>query len=173
MTRERERGTMENLLATPVRPVEVMLGKILPYIVIGYIQLGVILGAAALLFQIPMVGSFWLLIAMIGVFIVANLGVGLLISTLTRTQMQAMQLGFFFLLPNILLSGFMFPRAAMPAPAQWIGLALPLTYYLTVLRGILLKGIGLEQLWRETLILAAFAVALLALSVRRFRKTIE
>jgi ABC-2 type transport system permease protein len=105
-------------------------------------------------------------------YIVANLALGLLVSTLTKTQVQAIQLGFFLILPNILLSGFMFPRDAMPGPARWIGAALPLTYFLTILRGVLLKGIGFTHLWRETLVLCAFAVALISLSVKRFHKTI-
>jgi ABC-2 type transport system permease protein len=106
-------------------------------------------------------------------FIVASLAIGLFVSTLVRTQAQAMQLGLLLLLPNILLSGFMFPREAMPAPAQWIGAALPLTYFLRVLRGILLRGTGLESLWKEALVLVGFSVFLIALSVRRFRKTVE
>ena len=142
MTRERERGTMENLLATPVRPIEVMTGKIVPYIIVGYIQVIIILVAAKLLFDVPMEGSLLLLSVALVVFIAANLAVGFTFSTLARNQLQAMQMAFFFFLPSILLSGFMFPRAAMPEPAQWIGLMLPLTYFLEVLRGIMLKGVG-------------------------------
>jgi ABC-2 type transport system permease protein len=126
-----------------------------------------------LLFDIPIRGSLPLLFALTLSFIVANLGIGLFISTVVRTQAQAMQLSFFVILPNILLSGFMFPRSAMPAAARWLGLVLPLTYYLRILRGILLKSIGLEYLWRDSLVLAAFAVATVAISVARFSKSIE
>jgi ABC-2 type transport system permease protein len=140
MTRERERGTMENLLATPVRPSEVMVGKILPYVVMGYIQLAVILLAAFALFQVPMEGSMLLLMAMIGVFIIANLAVGFTFSTIARNQLQAMQMTFFFFLPSMLLSGFMFPFRAMPVWAQRVGEVLPLTHFLRIVRGILLKG---------------------------------
>ncbi|MGZ5715625.1 MAG: ABC transporter permease, partial [Caldimonas sp.] len=146
MTRERERGTMENLLATPVRPIEVMLGKILPYVAIGYVQLGVILGAAWLLFEVPMLGSFALLLATIGVFMIANLAVGFTFSTLARNQLQAMQMTFFFFLPSMLLSGFMFPFRGMPRWAQWVGEVLPLTHFLRIVRGILLKGNTLAQI---------------------------
>ena len=173
IVRERERGTLEQLIVTPIGKTSMMLGKIVPFVLVGYVQMSVVIGLGKLLFDVPLRGSLPLLYLITLAFIIANLAVGLLISTVTRTQMQAMQLGFFFLLPNILLSGFMFPREAMPAPAQWLGLALPLTYYLQVLRGILLKGIALEHLWRETAILAGFAVLLIGLSVRRFSKTIE
>ena len=173
IVRERERGTLEQLIVTPIDKTSMMLGKIVPFVIVGYVQMSVVIGLGKLLFDVPLRGSLPLLYAITLSFIIANLGVGLLISTVTRTQMQAMQLGFFFLMPNILLSGFMFPREAMPQAAQWLGLALPLTYYLQVLRGILLKGIGMEHLWRETAILAGFAVLLIGLSVRRFSKTIE
>jgi len=156
MTRERERGTMENLLATPVRPLEVMLGKIAPYVVIGYVQLSVILAAAWLLFEVPMVGSLPLLLALIGVFVVANLAVGFTFSTFARNQLQAMQMAFFFFLPSILLSGFMFPFRGMPQWAQWIGEALPLTHFLRIVRGILLKGNGFGQVLPELWPMLAF-----------------
>jgi ABC-2 type transport system permease protein len=133
----------------------------------------VILILGRLLFRVPLLGSLPLLYLLSLPFIVASLGLGLLMSTMVRSQVQAMQLSLMFLLPNILLSGFMFPRQAMPPLAQWIGAALPLTYFLTVLRGVLLKGIGLEHLWPQALALCAFAVALVALSVVRFHKTIE
>ncbi len=136
-------------------------------------QITVILILGWVLFRVPMLGSLPLLYFLSLAFIVASLALGLLMSTLVRSQVQAMQLSFLFLLPNILLSGFMFPRQAMPEFAQWIGLALPLTYFLTVLRGVLLKGVGLEYLWPEALALSAFAVGLVVLSVLRFRKTIE
>jgi ABC-2 type transport system permease protein len=173
MTRERERGTMENLLATPVRPAEVMVGKILPYVVIGYVQLGVILGAAWLLFEVPMVGSFTLLMAMIGVFIVANLGVGFTFSTLARNQLQAMQMTFFFFLPSMLLSGFMFPFRGMPPWAQWLGEVLPLTHFLRIVRGIMLKGVGWAELWPQAAAMAAFLAIVGAVAMLRYRQTIE
>jgi len=173
IVRERERGTLEQLIVTPIDRTSFMLGKVLPFVLVGYVETTVILILGKLLFDIPMRGSITLLYVIALAYIIANLGIGLLISTLVRTQTQAMQLGFFTLLPNILLSGFMFPRAAMPAVAQWIGLALPLTYFLDVLRGILLKDVGLEILWRDALILTIMAAGLITLSVRRFSKTIE
>jgi ABC-2 type transport system permease protein len=173
MTRERERGTMENLLATPVRPAEVMAGKILPYVVIGYVQLGVILGAAWLLFEVPLVGSFPLLMAMIGVFIVANLGVGFTFSTLARNQLQAMQMTFFFFLPSMLLSGFMFPFRAMPQWAQWIGELLPLTHFLRIVRGIMLKGSTAALLLPELWPMLAFMAAAGLLALLRYRQTLD
>ena len=173
MTRERERGTMENLLATPVRPAEVMAGKILPYVVIGYIQLGVILGAAFLLFEVPMVGSLTLLLAMIGVFIVANLGVGFTFSTVARNQLQAMQMTFFFFLPSILLSGFMFPFRAMPVWAQYVGEVLPLTHFLRIVRGILLKGNGFGQLWPELWPMLLFLFFAAGVALKRYRQTLD
>lgn len=173
MTRERERGTMENLLATPVRPSEVMVGKILPYVVMGYVQLGVILGAAFVLFEVPMVGSFSLLLAMIGVFIVANLGVGFTFSTVAKNQLQAMQMTFFFFLPSMLLSGFMFPFRAMPLWAQWVGEVLPLTHFLRIVRGILLKGNTFMQLWQELWPMLLFLFVAGALALMRYRQTLD
>jgi len=173
IVRERERGTLEQLVVTPVSKSAIMLGKLLPFVVVGYVQMTSILILGRILFDVPIRGSVLLLYVLSLGFMVANLGVGLLVSTLVSTQIQAMQLSLFFLLPNILLSGFMFPREAMPAVAQWIGLALPLTYYLTILRGILLKGIGINHLWHETLILAGFGVVLILISVRRFSKTVS
>jgi len=173
IVRERERGTLEQLIVTPIDKTSLILGKIVPFLIIGFVQMSVILVLGWLLFDIPVRGSLALLYGMGFAFIVANLGLGLLMSTLVRSQLQAMQLGFLFLLPNILLSGFMFPRSAMPAPAQWLGSALPLTYFLDVLRGVLLKGVGLDHLWQEGLILTLFAIALVTLSVIRFSKTIE
>jgi len=173
IVRERERGTLEQLIVTPLSKTSLMLGKILPFVLVGYVQMTVILVLGKILFDIPIRGSLLLLYIVTFGFIVANLGIGLLISTLVRTQAQAMQLGFFMMLPNILLSGFMFPRVAMPEPAQWLGALLPLTYYLEILRGILLKGIGLEYLWRDALVLVGFAAVLVTLSVRRFSKTVD
>jgi ABC-2 type transport system permease protein len=173
MTRERERGTMENLLATPVRPVEVMLGKIAPYVVIGYIQLGVILVAAWLLFEVPMSGSFTLLMAMIGVFMLANLSVGFTFSTLAQNQLQAMQMTFFFFLPSMLLSGFMFPFRGMPVWAQWLGEALPLTHFLRIVRGIMLKGNDLMQLLPELWPMLVFLLLAGAVALARYRQTLD
>jgi ABC-2 type transport system permease protein len=173
MTRERERGTMENLLATPVRPLEVMLGKIAPYVVVGYVQLGVVLAAAALLFEVPMIGSFTLLMAMIGVFMLANLAVGFTFSTLARNQMQAMQMTMFFFLPSILLSGFMFPFRAMPKWAQWIGEVLPLTHFLRIVRGIMLKGNEAAQLLPELWPMLGFLFVAGALALARYRRTLD
>ena len=173
IARERERGTFEQLVVTPISKMSIMLGKLLPFVLVGYIQMTSILILGRVLFNVPIRGNVLLLYVLSLSFIVANLGVGLLVSTLVRTQIQAMQLSVFFLMPNILLSGFMFPREAMPVVAQWIGYALPITYYLTILRGILLKGIGIDHLWHETLILAAFATALIVISVNRFSKTVS
>lgn len=173
IVRERERGTLEQLIVTPIDKTSLMLGKILPFLLIGYVQITVILVLGRLLFRVPILGSLPLLYLLSLAFIVASLALGLLMSTMVRSQVQAMQLSFLFLLPNILLSGFMFPRQAMPPLAQWIGAALPLTYFLTILRGVLLKGVGFTELWPEALALVGFAVGLVALSVARFHKTIE
>ena len=164
---------MENLLATPVLPSEVMIGKILPYVVLGYLQLGVILGAAWLLFKVPLEGSFLLLIAMIGVFIVANLGVGFTFSTLARNQLQAMQMTFFFFLPSILLSGFMFPFRGMPEWAQYIGELLPLTHFLRIVRGIMLKGNTIVELWPELWPMLAFMAVAVVIALKRYRQTLD
>jgi ABC-2 type transport system permease protein len=164
---------MENLLATPVRPIEVMIGKIAPYVVLGYVQLAVILGAAWLLFEVPMVGSFGMLMAMIGVFILANLSVGFTFSTLARNQLQAMQMTFFFFLPSILLSGFMFPFRGMPRWAQWLGEVLPLTHFLRIVRGIMLKGNGFAQLVPELWPMLAFLALTGAVALQRSRRTLD
>ncbi|MDP1980634.1 ABC transporter permease [Undibacterium sp.] len=173
MTRERERGTMENLLATPVRPAEVMVGKILPYVLMGYIQLGVIISAAFLLFDVPMEGSFGLLMSMIGVFILANLAVGFTFSTIAKNQLQAMQMTFFFFLPSMLLSGFMFPFRAMPEWAQVIGEALPLTHFLRIVRGILLKGNTADQLVPELWPMLVFLLLAGFVALKRYRQTLD
>jgi ABC-2 type transport system permease protein len=173
MTRERERGTMENLLATPVRPIEVMTGKIVPYIIVGYIQVSIILAASKLLFEIPMVGSVLLLSGALVVFIAANLAVGFTFSTLARNQLQAMQMAFFFFLPSILLSGFMFPFRGMPDWAQWLGEALPLTHFLRILRGILLKGQGLYEILPNLWPIGVFLLAAGAIALARYRETLD
>lgn len=173
IVRERERGTLEQLIVTPITKTELMLGKIAPYVGVGLVQMTAVLLLGRLVFDVPLTGNVILLYAIAHVFIIASLAFGLFISTLVRNQQQAMQVSFFFVLPNILLSGFMFPRQAMPLLFQWLGLLLPLTHFLTVLRGILLKGVGLAALWRETAILAGFSVALITLAVRRFHKTLD
>jgi ABC-2 type transport system permease protein len=173
IVRERERGTLEQLIVTPITKTELMLGKIAPYIGVGLFQMSAVLILGRFVFDVPLVGSIWLLYGISLVFIVVSLSLGLFISTLVQTQQQAIQVSFFFMLPSILLSGFMFPRQAMPEFFQWLGLLLPLTPFLEVLRGILLKGVGLEALWPQTLLLAGFAVGLITLAVRRFHKTLD
>jgi ABC-2 type transport system permease protein len=173
VVRERERGTLEQLIVTPIGRTSLMLGKLIPFVLVGYVQMTVVLLLGRVFFKVPIEGSLVLLYALSLVFIVASLGVGMLISTIARTQGQAMQLSFFFMLPNILLSGYLFPRAAMPRPAQIIGLLLPLTYYLDILRGVLLKGVGANYLWQEFVTLFAFAIVLITISVKRFSKTLD
>jgi ABC-2 type transport system permease protein len=173
MTRERERGTMESLLATPVRPLEVMVGKIAPYVVVGYVQLAVILAAAWLLFEVPMVGSLALLMVMIGVFMLANLAVGFTFSTLARNQLQAVQMTFFFFLPSLLLSGFMFPYRGMPAWAQAVGEVLPLTHFLRIVRGIMLKGNDAAQVLPELWPMLAFLAVAGGLALARYQQTLD
>lgn len=173
ITRERERGTMENLLATPVRPAEVMLGKLTPYILVGYVQVGLILLAARFLFHVPMRGSVPLLLGVMLVFILANLAMGITFSTLARNQLQAVQMAFFFFLPNILLSGFMFPFRGMPGWAQALGEVLPLTHFIRIVRGILLKGNGPAEIAPELWPIALFVVGMLTLAVKRYRQTLD
>jgi ABC-2 type transport system permease protein len=173
VTREIERGTMENLLAMPIRPVEVMLGKIAPYILVGALQFALILAAARLLFGVPVEGSAVLLIAFTTLFIVANLSVGYTFSTVAQTQLQAMQMAMLFFLPSLLLSGFMFPFLGMPGWAQWIGEVFPLTHFLRIVRGIMLKGAGFADLSREVAALGLFTLAAMAVAVARFRQTLD
>ncbi|MEN9507628.1 MAG: hypothetical protein RLZZ621_191 [Gemmatimonadota bacterium] len=173
IVRERERGTLEQLIVTPIGKASLMWGKLVPFVLVGYVQMSVIIALGVGLFDIPIVGSLPLLYTLALVFIVASLGIGLFISTVAKSQLQAMQLSFFFMLPNILLSGYIFPRAAMPEPAQWIGLLLPLTYFLEILRGVLLKGIGVRDLLGELAALTALAGVLFVVSVRRFSKTLD
>jgi len=173
IARERERGTFEQLVVTPISKTDIMLGKLLPFVAVAYLQMTSVLIFGKILFHVPIRGSVTLLYLLSLGFIVANLAVGLLVSTLVKTQLQAMQLSVFFLMPNILLSGFMFPIDAMPAVARGLAYALPLTYYLTILRGVLLKGIGIEYLWHETLVLLGFAGLLIVISVKRFSKTVS
>ncbi|MDQ0141076.1 ABC transporter permease [Cupriavidus necator] len=173
MTRERERGTMENLLATPVRPIEVMTGKIVPYIFIGLIQATIVLLAARWIFSVPFVGSVLAVYLAALLFIAANLTVGITLSSLAQNQLQAMQLTFFYFLPNILLSGFMFPFAGMPGWAQAIGNILPMTYFHRMVRGILLKGNGWVELWPNVWPMALFIVVVMAIAVRFYRRTLD
>jgi ABC-2 type transport system permease protein len=173
ITRERERGTMENLLATPVRPFEVMVGKIIPYIVVGYIQVTLILIAARYLFRVPLEGSLALVYAVAFLFIAANLAVGITFSTLAKNQLQAVQMAFFFFLPSILLSGFMFPFRGMPEWAQWVGSGLPLTHFLRIVRGVLLKGSGPADIAPELWPLLLFLAVAMAVGVKRYRQTLD
>jgi ABC-2 type transport system permease protein len=173
ITRERERGTMENLLATPATALEVMTGKIVPYILIGLVQVTIIFVLARWLFRVPMAGSIVLLYASVLLFIAANLTLGLTFSSLARNQLQAVQMTFFFFLPSILLSGFMFPFRGMPRWAQTVGEVLPLTHFLRIVRGILLKGNGLAESLPEMWPLLAFMLVVLALGLRTFRATLD
>jgi ABC-2 type transport system permease protein len=173
LTRERERGTYENLLAMPTTPLEIMIGKITPNILIGALQSFVILIAARLVFHVPMVGSTPLLAAALGVYIVANLAVGYTFSTVAQNQLQAMQMSMFFLLPSILLSGFAFPFLGMPQWAQAIGQMFPATHFLRIVRGIMLKGNGLPEIWPDLSALAAFTLAVGAIALLRFRRTLD
>jgi len=173
IVRERERGTLEQLIVTPITKTELMLGKIAPYVGVGMVQMTAVLVLGRFVFDVPLTGNVLLLYGVALVFVIASLSLGLFVSTLVRTQQQAMQASFFFVLPNILLSGFMFPRQAMPLVFQWLGALLPLTHFLKVLRGILLKGVGVTELWQEMLLLGLFAVGLIALAVRRFQKTLD
>jgi ABC-2 type transport system permease protein len=173
MARERERGTMESLLATPVRPLEVMVGKLTPYVLVGLIQAGVFLVMARLLFEVPMSGGWIALAAGLLLFIVGSLSLGFLISTVAKTQLQAMQMSFFYMLPAILLSGFMFPFRGMPDWAQAIGTAIPVTHFLRVVRGSLLKGVGLENAGPSLLALGLFVLAVGALAMMRYRTTLD
>ena len=173
MTRERERGTMENLLATPVKPLEVMLGKIVPYILIGYVQVVVILLAAAFLFHVPMVGSLVLLSLVLVLFMATNLAIGFTFSTFAKSQMQAMQMTFFFFLPSMLLSGFMFPFRGMPEWAQALGEALPLTHFLRIVRAILLKGSSGAEIAPEVWPLAVILTAVSAAALKRYQRTLD
>ncbi len=173
ITREYERGTMENLLATPLKPLEVMVGKILPYILVGYVQVLLILGFARFLFDVPMTGSVLLLLVLCLPFIAANLAMGLTFSTIASNQLQAVQSAMFFFLPSLLLSGFMFPFRGMPEWAQMLGNMLPLTHFLIIVRGILLKGAGLLDVWREIIPILGFMVVVMLVGVKRYRQTLD
>ncbi len=173
VTREVERGTMENLLTTPARPSEVMMGKIFPYIAVGYVQAALILLAARYLFDVPMVGSLTLLSAVLLLFVAANLAVGFTFSTLARNQLQAVQMAVFFFLPSIMLSGFMFPFRGMPLWAQWIGEVLPLTHFLRIIRGIMLKGNTTGDILMDVGAIALFFIATTVVALNRYRQTLD
>src|SRR5438477_10755069 len=173
ITRERERGTMENLLATPATALEVMTGKIVPYIVIVLLQVSIVLTLAQLLFNVPMLGRYCVLYVSVMLFIAANLMLGLTISSVAQNQLQAMQMTFFFFLPSILLSGFMFPFRGMPNWAQYIGQALPLTHFLRIVRGVLLKGNGWSEIVPEAWPIALFMLVVILIGLRFFRSTLD
>ena len=173
MTRERERGTFENLLSTPALPIEVMTGKIVPYILIGLIQVTLIVACALLLFDVPMQGSPLLLYFVVLIFIAANLTLGITFSSIARNQLQAMQMTFFFFLPSILLSGFMFPFRGMPEWAQWLGSLLPLTHFLHLVRGIMLKGSGLLDLWPQIWPILVFMAVVILIGLRFYKRTLD
>jgi ABC-2 type transport system permease protein len=173
VTREIERGTMESLLAMPIKPVEIMIGKIAPFVLVGLVQMTIIIVASHVMFGVPILGSVWLLVALSTLFAAANLAVGYTFSTIAENQLQAVQLTFFFFLPNILLSGFMFPFRGMPQWAQWIGEILPLTHFLRIVRGITLKGNGFAEMQTDVLALVIFMVAAMGLALLRFRRTLD
>ncbi len=173
LARERERGTLEQLIVSPVRRVELIVGKIAPYTIIGYVQMTLVLALGKLVFRVPLVGSLGLLYALSFVFIAASLAVGMFVSTFAKTQQQAMQMSFFFLLPNILLSGFMFPFEAMPRPAQFISQLLPLTHFMRIVRGITLKGAEFSDVSGELVWLAALLAVLVTLASLRFQKKLD
>jgi len=172
IVRERERGTLEQLIVTPIRPYELMIGKIVPNIALGYSQITVALLVGSLVFNVPIRGSLLELYLLTLFFITASLGIGILISNIAKNQMQAFQMSFFVLLPSILLSGFLFPREAMPVVVQYIGNIIPLTYYLVIIRGIVLKGIGFGYLIPQVTALLVFSLVLLAISIAKFKKKI-
>jgi ABC-2 type transport system permease protein len=173
VTREIERGTMESLLSMPIKPVEIMIGKIAPFVLVGFVQMSIILTAAHYVFGVPILGSVPLLITLSTLFAASNLAVGYTFSTVAQNQLQAVQMTFFFFLPNFLLSGFAFPFRGMPHWAQWIGEALPLTHFIRIVRGIMLKGNGFADMRLDVAALAIFMFAAMALALFRFRKTLD
>ncbi|RXT50677.1 ABC transporter permease [Bradyrhizobium betae] len=173
VTREVERGTMEALLSMPIKPVEVMFGKIIPYVLVGFVQAFLIIGIGVLLFGVPVLGNLILLALLTTLFIATNLSIGYTISTLVQNQLQAMQMSMMFFLPSILLSGFMFPFAGMPAWAQYVGEALPLTHYLRIVRAIMLKGATMQNLRFDALALALLMAVAMTIAVTRFRRTLD
>jgi len=173
IVRERERGTMEQLIVTPITKMELMIGKIIPYVIIGFVDIILALALSVFWFRVPIAGSIFLLLLFSLIFLFGALGVGLLISTVSKSQLQAMQLSMFMIMPNILLSGYMFPREAMPKVIYGISTVLPLTYFIKVLRGIILKGNGLAELSNELIILVAFGIVFLVLATLKFKKKID
>jgi ABC-2 type transport system permease protein len=173
VTREIERGTMESLLSMPITPVEIMLGKIIPYIIVGFIQAAMIIGIGVLLFGVPILGNLFALALLSTLFIATNLSIGYTFSTIAQNQLQAMQMSIMFFLPNILLSGFMFPFAGMPAWAQWIGEALPLTHYLRIVRSIMLKGSSITDLHYDAAVMFVLMLVAMTIAVTRFRRTLD
>ncbi len=173
IVREKEIGTIEQVIVTPIRKREFILGKTLPFVLIGYIDVALISTVGALVFDVPVRGSLWLLFLATTLFLMSSLGIGLLISTVSQTQQQAMMTAFFIIFPAMLLSGFAFPIENMPEPVQWLTLLNPLRYYMVVIRGIFLKGVGLAALWQQLVGLTLIGVTLLSLAVMRFRKTLE
>jgi ABC-2 type transport system permease protein len=173
VVRERERGTLEQLVVTPIKPWELMLGKIVPYVSIAFANVLVASAIGRFWFGVEFAGSFALLLALAALFLLSSLGLGLLVSTVSQTQTQAMQMALFIMLPSILLSGFVFPREGMPHPVRELGLLIPLTYFLQILRGIILKGVGVEVLWLPVVALTAFGAVVFGLSANRFRKTMD
>jgi ABC-2 type transport system permease protein len=173
VTREIERGTMESLLAMPITPIEIMLGKIFPYVVVGFVQASMIICIGIFLFNVPVLGSLLVLAALSTLFIAANLSIGYTFSTVAQNQLQAMQMSLMFFLPNILLSGFMFPFAGMPVWAQWVGEMLPLTHYLRIVRSIMLKGASVSDLHYDAAALAGLMLVAMTIAVTRFRRTLD
>jgi ABC-2 type transport system permease protein len=173
VTREIERGTMENLLSMPITPIEIMLGKIIPYVFVGFVQAALIIGIGVTLFGVPIVGSLAVLAALSTLFIATNLSIGYTFSTVAQNQLQAMQMSMMFFLPNILLSGFLFPFAGMPIWAQWIGESLPLTHYLRIVRSIMLKGSNLSDLRYDAIAMFVLMLIAMTIAVTRFRRTLD
>jgi ABC-2 type transport system permease protein len=173
VTREIERGTMESLLSMPIRPVEVMFGKIIPYVLVGFVQAFLIISIGVGLFGVPVLGNLFLLALLSTLFITTNLAIGYTISTLVQNQLQAMQMSMMFFLPSILLSGFMFPFAGMPGWAQYVGECLPLTHYLRIVRAIMLKGASMQNLHFDALALAVLMLLAMTIAVTRFRRTLD
>ncbi|MGK5506878.1 ABC transporter permease [Brevibacillus formosus] len=173
LVREKERGTMEQLIVTPIRPLELMLGKITPYVGVGLFSFCLVLLVGTYWFGVPVKGSISLLVTLSVLFLVTTLLLGIFISTVAKTQLQAMQMAFAFILPSVLLSGFMFPRDSMPLVIQWLGGLVPLTYFLEILRGIFLKGVDINALWKDVVGMSSFCLLILSVAILRFRKKIE
>lgn len=174
LVKEREEGTLEQLMVTPLRPVEMVAGKLLPFVLVGFVEMTVSLAVILLVFKVPLRGSVWMLYGMSGLFLLTTLGLGLFISTLVRTQQQAMLVAtFFVMMPFVLLAGFAFPVENMPAPIERVSRLIPLRYYLVSLRAIFLKGAGIAELWPQALILLGWGLGILGLAVARFRRRLE